>query len=153
MIKVLIPSLNSAEIRYTIDALLGVFLGLNYSVDISSKVKSVTIIVRDEEITLKSPFFEKEVILTKENIPKKAKGVEFLFENDQVNLISLFDGQVILAKKKSYSIDILASTFFMLARWEEHVNKELDNHDRFPAESSIAFKFGFLGRPIVNEYI
>jgi hypothetical protein len=48
--------------------------------------------------------------------------------------------------------DIIASTFFMLSRWEETVQPQSDQHDRFPATASVAFKQGFLDRPIVDEY-
>jgi hypothetical protein len=41
----------------------------------------------------------------------------------------------------------------MLTRWEEYVNKNRDAHKRFPASESLAFKQGFLDRPIVNEYV
>jgi peptidoglycan/xylan/chitin deacetylase (PgdA/CDA1 family) len=41
----------------------------------------------------------------------------------------------------------------MLTRWEEHVNKNRDNHNRFPATESLAFKNNFLDRPVVNEYV
>lgn len=48
--------------------------------------------------------------------------------------------------------DIIASTFFMLSRWEETVQPQRDTHERFPGETSVAFKQGFLDRPIVDEY-
>lgn len=48
--------------------------------------------------------------------------------------------------------DILAATLFMLSRWEEMVVSERDEHLRFPATASVAYKQGFLGRPIVDEY-
>ena len=41
----------------------------------------------------------------------------------------------------------------MLTRWEEYVNKNRDNHDRFPAYESLAYKNNFLDRPVVNEYV
>ena len=50
-------------------------------------------------------------------------------------------------------LDIIGSSFFMLSRYEELVNQERDEHDRFPAKASIAYKEGFLERPIVDEYI
>ncbi len=50
-------------------------------------------------------------------------------------------------------IDIFASSFFMLTRWEEYVNKNRDRHNRFPAIESLAFKNDFLSRPVVNEYV
>ena len=51
------------------------------------------------------------------------------------------------------NIDIFASAFFMLTRWEEYVNRARDNHNRFSAKESLAYKNNFLDRPIVNEYI
>lgn len=51
------------------------------------------------------------------------------------------------------NIDIIASSFFMLSRYEEILVEARDLHDRFPASESIAYKEGFLTRPIVNEYM
>lgn len=48
--------------------------------------------------------------------------------------------------------DIIAATLFMLTRWEETVTPERDEHDRFPATASVAYRQGFLDRPIVDEY-
>ena len=56
-------------------------------------------------------------------------------------------------KKIICGIDIFSSSFFMLTRWEEYVNKERDEHMRFPGIESIASKNGFLHRPVVNEYV
>lgn len=50
-------------------------------------------------------------------------------------------------------IDIIASIFFMVTRYEEVVLKQRDEHGRFPATASLAYKENFLNRPIVNEYI
>ena len=49
--------------------------------------------------------------------------------------------------------DIIASSFFMLSRYEEVVINERDRFDRFPAQASISYKAGILQRPVVNEYI
>ena len=51
------------------------------------------------------------------------------------------------------NIDLIASSFFMLSRYEEIVVDAKDQYDRFPARASIAYKENFLTRPIVNEYI
>ncbi len=50
-------------------------------------------------------------------------------------------------------IDIFGSAFFMLSRYEELVIHERDTHDRFPATASVARACGFLGRPIIDEYL
>jgi peptidoglycan/xylan/chitin deacetylase (PgdA/CDA1 family) len=52
------------------------------------------------------------------------------------------------------NIDLIASSFFLLTRYEEVVNNDktiLDQHERFPATLSIAYKESFLHRPLVNE--
>lgn len=50
-------------------------------------------------------------------------------------------------------IDIFGSAFFMLSRYEELVTNDRDEHDRFPAWASLAYREGFLERPIVDEYV
>ncbi len=49
-------------------------------------------------------------------------------------------------------IDILGSVFFCLTRYEEVVSPLRDRHSRFPAAAALAFREGFLHRPIVDEY-
>jgi hypothetical protein len=51
--------------------------------------------------------------------------------------------------------DILGLTYWMLARCEEvdPPAELLDNHQRFPATASHAFRHGYLERPIVDEWL
>lgn len=56
-------------------------------------------------------------------------------------------------KSITLPFDLLGSIFFMLSRYEELVVPDRDVHQRFPARASLAFKQGFLTRPIVNEYV
>lgn len=48
--------------------------------------------------------------------------------------------------------DIISATLFMLTRWEETIVPDRDEHNRFPAVASVAYKQGFLDHPIVDEY-
>lgn len=50
-------------------------------------------------------------------------------------------------------LDVFGSAFFMLSRYEEAISTVRDSHDRFPAKASIAYKAGFLDRPIIDEYV
>lgn len=50
------------------------------------------------------------------------------------------------------TFDPFAATFFMLSRLEEANSTALDVHGRFPADKSVAWKQGFLHRPVVNEW-
>jgi len=46
--------------------------------------------------------------------------------------------------------DIFAASFYMVSRYEEYLVYQPDEHGRFRASSSLAFKNGFLGRPVVD---
>jgi hypothetical protein len=51
--------------------------------------------------------------------------------------------------------DLIAAAFFMLTRWEEYALREegtLDEYGRFPGAAALASRFGFLDRPVVNEW-
>ena len=46
--------------------------------------------------------------------------------------------------------DPLSGTFYLASRYEEYLPFIADEHGRFPAEESFAFKNGFLDKPIIN---
>lgn len=48
--------------------------------------------------------------------------------------------------------DVLALAWWMLSRREEIGSDRLDEHGRFPAEASHAFRHGYLERPVVDEW-
>ena len=52
-----------------------------------------------------------------------------------------------------FTVDLLGGAFFMLTRLEEVVRPEADQHGRFPAHASLAWREGFLERAIVDEYV
>jgi hypothetical protein len=46
--------------------------------------------------------------------------------------------------------DIFAASFYMVSRYEEHLDHQPDEHGRFRAASSLAFRYGFLDKPVVD---
>jgi hypothetical protein len=48
--------------------------------------------------------------------------------------------------------DILATSFYMISRYEEYLPSTLDKHDRFKAENSLAFNNNFLDKAVVNRW-
>ena len=58
-----------------------------------------------------------------------------------------------LKNEDIFPIDIVASTFFMLSRYEELRQNTGDQHERFLAEGSLAAKNNFLHLPVVDFYI
>lgn len=54
---------------------------------------------------------------------------------------------------KDYPFDLLSTCFYLLSFFEMyHPGKSRDDLFRFPASSSIAYQYGFLERPIVDEW-
>ena len=166
MLKITIPNNNISERKYIVNILFYEFLGLEYEI----LIKSSDLEVDSWEIELKSSkkliiedhFFSKFknnlAYLKLENIPTEInyqskinnpyiveKDIPVIFGTD---LLHTEDKKTILC-----GIDIFASSFFMLTRWEEYVTKSRDNHNRFPALQSLAYRYDFLNRPIVNEYV
>ncbi len=169
MIKITIPNNNIAERKYILDIIFDEFLGLDFKVLESDDCQDWEIELENgSKIIFEDHFFNKYLkeleYLKLENIPSKVEFAEneFIVEDN----IPIIYGNTKL-ETKNYEletknqklktifcgIDIFASSFFMLTRWEEYVNKNRDKHDRFSALESLAYKNGFLDRPIVNEYV
>ena len=127
MIHIKIPNNNINERKYIIEVVFNEFLGLDYILELGSKEYEITL-PNNKILIIKDTFFN-----------KCPKDLEYLKLKNIPNKIE--------------ELDIFASSFFMLTRWEEYVKKTRDKHDRFPATESLAYKQGFLDRPIVNEYV
>ena len=160
------PASFETERKYIFDVIFSEFLGLEYEVSFSDEVKSLEIILEKGSVTLSDAFFsmDKSLWLTEKSMPaiplkkvnRKDSPFDFKSVTDDVPVIYGDENPEIIQRdnKIKIGIDIFGSTFFMLTRYEEVVLKdEKDIHGRFPATASLAFKEGFLMRPIVNEYV
>jgi len=162
-----IPNNNEAERKYIINVMLGEFLGLEYDVKVEGRREKgeggcyEIVLDNGNKLIIEDHFFSKFPndleYLDEKNIPKKIEFTknEFTPEN---NIPIIYGTNKLITNHQSpititCGIDIFASSFFMLTRWEEYVNKTRDNHNRFPAIASLAFKNNFLNRPVVNEYL
>lgn len=160
MLKITIPNNNINERKYVVDIIFNEFLGLYFYIEIGSNNYEI-VLENENNLIIEDHFFNnfpKDLEYLKlENIPKKIELVknDFIVEDDipiifGTDLLKTNNQQV---KTIICGIDIFASSFFMLTRWEEYVNENRDSHNRFPAYESLTFKNNFLNRPIVNEYV
>ncbi len=53
-------------------------------------------------------------------------------------------------ERSAVPFDIFAASFYLLSRYEEYLPHVKDMHGRFPPKESIAYKNGFLKRPVVD---
>ena len=159
MIKITIPNNNVKERKYILDIIFLEFLNLSYELFENSECKNWQIELKNgTKLVFEDVFFNKYQndleYLKLENLPCSVNFIEnqYTVENN-IPVIYGTDNLEIFENELRCGIDIFASSFFMLTRWEEYVNKNRDNHNRFPAYESSAFKNNFLDRPIVNEYV
>ncbi len=157
MIKINISRNFIPEKKYIIDVIFDEFLGLPYTINIKNSNNYEIILENSSSIIIKDYFFgnleDKENYLSIKNIPNKCKSIKKsgFIEND-IPIIFGKDQLTINKDKIISDIDIFASSFFMLTRWEEHVNPIRDKHNRFPLKESFAYKNKFYEIPVVNEY-
>lgn len=98
-------------------------------------------------VVVPSSFFTPSVFGTARSLP--------VFPLQKINNIPLLFGQPKVEKHGQTLVvyaDIIASTFFLISRYEELVNAVRDAHGRFPGRSSVPFRGEFMHRPIVDEY-
>lgn len=150
-----IPNNNIPERTYAVRILFQHFLGLDVEIQSMEITKTIVSwsnkqIVFDDCLWSHNDCLE---YLNEENLPKVFYDTnKFVLEKDipVIYGTSKLDCQ---ADSIYCGIDVFASIFFMLTRWEEYIVKERDEYKRFIGKNSIAFKHGFLNRPVVNEYV
>ncbi len=160
MITISVADNNLNERKYIIDILFNEFLGLDYRLEVGS-IDYEIVLENGNQLIIKDGFFSKSpkemAYLNLENLPSKVdfvkndftaeENIPVVFGTDSLGVAD--DGMTTI----TCGIDIFASSFFMLTRWEEYVNLNRDSHNRFPAYESVAYKNNFLDRPVVNEYV
>ncbi len=157
-INIYIPNNNTKEREYIIDIFFDEFLGLKYNLLLYDNENYKIVLPNKNNIIIKDAFFGKfkseKSYLDKKNIPEKIIYAKNQFTTEK-NIPVLFGTENLIIKKDEIICenDIFAASFFMLTRWEEFVEENRDEHNRFPAKTSLAYKQNFLQRPIVNEYI
>jgi len=137
------------EKEYCFHVLLRELLGLEYRIVFLEHEKNYRLqLPNGATIVVENHFWSP----LSESLMPKPETFPSPFDSSPLTAIFGHNQFVFNDKEIICSLDIFASTFFMLTRWEEFAVKERDQHGRFPAEKSLAFRAGFLDRPVVNEY-
>lgn len=55
--------------------------------------------------------------------------------------------------KSAMTFDIFGASFYLLSRYEEYLPHIRDDHNRFLSEDSLAFKNGFIKKPLVDIWV
>jgi len=147
MILVYCPKITN-RLKYALgsifDSLLGQEWDLTINADVfagfqGAKINYSLKPVSDKEIFIRqSKFLEKRGFQPIEPSIKWKGKIPLLFANQEAGC--------------HLGFDVFAAVFFLLSRYEEYAPGNTDNHQRFKAENSFAFKNGFLEIPVVNHY-
>jgi hypothetical protein len=158
MIHITLPANYEAERCYAIEHLLGEVLGVVYTIEAHYDKQDTELFLPNGYcLILKDGFFscfdEGKSYLHEDNVPKEITILRHPFCPE--GEIPVIFGEPHIEIEREYivcGVDLFASAFFMLTRWEEYVVSASDTHDRFPATASLAYRANFLHRPIVDEY-
>lgn len=144
-----------SEREYALHVLLAEYLGLSYQVEKERSSQDYILECGGMRVVVGDGFFSAHAkplgYLSKEHIPETAPQCKSAGLEGQV----LIFGKDVLRRSGDAiycGLDVFAGAFFMLSRWEEVVVEARDVHGRFPASSALAYRSGFLSRPVVNEY-
>jgi hypothetical protein len=170
MLHVRVPDIRGAEHEYILQVLLGDFLGLDYCISFElrndieirllSDVTNSVLYIADVLLTMPN-----ETWLTESSLPRAplrwATTSDFPRSTAPHHaLVPVLYGDrqgtdwiLKEPRKVDIRLDLFGSSFFMLTRYEELVLSKRDRFDRFSGVDSLAYREGFLDRPIVNEYL
>lgn len=158
-IKAIIPSDNVAERVYIMEELFTNFLGLPLNIELSEGNQESyafylpngsTLIVEDHFF---SKYKEPLSYLKAEHIPGPPQKLTHHFFPEK-ELPVLFGEPLVRYSEKSIhcALDLFASCFFMLSRWEEYVIKDKDTFQRFDGSKAHCRLHSYHNRPVVDEW-
>ncbi len=157
-LNITIPNICTSELKYTVNCIFKIFLGVEYTLKYSEDITCSLIEYESKIIKLPNHFFRSDntsELFCKDSMPNNIILTTVEVNNERHDFVNMYGSGIVerLGTEVRFDTDIFAASFFMLSRWEELVSNTKDKYDRFPAHSSIAYQNNFLQRPIVNEYV
>jgi len=138
---------QTARLKYTLDVLFKNILQVDYLiVDKETFIENNSypkINYSDTQIE-DSIWIQPHTLLFENNITKQDIAVTHVEE------IPFFFKT---SKQADFEFDIIASSFYMLSRYEEYLAFTNDIHGRFTARESLAYKADFLQKPVVHLWV
>ena len=156
MIQITCPNNNIPERTYTIETLLVDVLGYKqegYAIQFTDDVSDYVLSFANNKLIIEDHFFNHYVEpLSYLNIGSVPTSLNW-FHGLGLELPMIYGEDKYIQNEESVivGLDIFASTFFMLTRWEESL---LGREEKGDCDETrlFAVKHGIFNRPIVNEY-
>lgn len=144
MILVFAPK-STARLRYTLNLMLRELLGFDFTITTDT----------DEFQSYSGAKFSYGKRLQDNDLHFASTDLLFKTGIHNLDLLSKdYNGNKVLFPVNKHDAalpyDPFAAVFFMVSRYEEYLHYRKDKFGRFTAMESIAYKFGFLHKPVVN---
>ena len=146
------------EKAYVWRVLLKEFLGVEYQLTYDDSVTGYKIQLENNALlSFKDAFFgqhSEDAYAHEDHIPSAVEQLNHALSDNKAVPIIYGTPQLLIEETQiTCGLDIVASCFFMLTRWEEHAVRQRDEHGRFPLRASLAHRMGFYQQPVVNQYV
>lgn len=133
---------SAPRLRYIAGIILGDILGLSWEVITDKRKLGKHPVINYSPENISGSFkISPDSLLFETGIASRAINV-----NDWKGLPVFFH----TSSDSDFPFDIFAASFFLVSRYEEYLEFKPDEFGRFQASSSLAFKNGFLGLPIIE---
>ncbi len=145
------------EKRWLFDVIIRDRLGADYRVEWSTEATHTTLkSPSGKKLALADDFFSttpESAPVESWLLPERALSVGHPFLPGET-LSGLYGSAQVHPGREGWvcGLDLFASAFFMLSRWEEALPATRDRHGRFPAAAAAAQRFGWLEKPLVEQY-
>jgi len=135
---------ENPALKYTLDFVFKEVIGLTYR-----------LILNTDSLDAKLPFinYSKLELDGLQIPPSNYLRTESFFDIPSSSDENWNDAPVLFGGEGDIPFDLFSAIFFLLSRAEEYDSSETDEHERFLAENSWAFKNKVLERPIIDEWI
>jgi len=133
---------NVPRLRYIVDIILGEILGLTWEVVTDRRKLGKNPVINYSSENISGAFtINPNPLLFEKGISERDISI-----SDWKDLPIFFQ----TSPDSDLPFDIFAASFFLITRYEEYLEFQPDEYGRFGASSSLGFKNGFLGIPVVD---
>lgn len=96
----------------------------------------------DERLTQEELWIQPYLLLFEKNIHEL-----------QIDCFEIKGYKAFFKTNGDFPFDIFAASFYLLSRYEEYLPHQKDMYERYAYENSLAYKAGFLNKPLVNIWL
>lgn len=149
---------NCSERAWIIDVIFREFLHIDYRLHFV-ETEYYEIHYKDKVLLIEDHFFKQFPAplqyLSRSNIPIQVDFETYIINNKKFPLVILYGNNTLdlCENKLLCGVDLFASSFFMLSRWEEYCIDKRDTYGTCDESELLSVRLSFFKRPLVDEYV